>query len=244
MNLINQRASKTSTFDCKECEDLGLILKTKDDGTEIGILCHCNKKRKVDRLKESSQITTKFLQLGFGNFFTENRPKIIEIAKNTALEYLSDFENIRETRVNSISLLGSPGTGKTHLLTAICNNLMRKGIEIYYFPFVEGFNEIKRDLNNMDIKIERMKKVDVLFIDDLFKGRDTATQFQIEQVYGVINYRYLNYMPILLSSEKTIDDLCNLDEALGSRIFEMSCNYLVQIKGDRMKINYRLRALQ
>ena len=65
----------------------------------------------------------------------------------------------------------------------------------------------------------------------------------MEQIYAVVNYRYLNHLPILLSSEKTIDEICYIDEALGSRIFEMSRDYLLQIKGDRMSLNYRLKAL-
>lgn len=88
-----------------------------------------------------------------------------------------------------------------------------------------------------------MKRVDVLFIDDLFKGRDFPTNFQIEQMFAVVNYRYINHKPIMISSEKTVDELCDIDEALGTRIFEMSKDYTVVIKGNRKKLNHRLVGL-
>lgn len=138
-------------------------------------------------------------------------------------------------------MLGNSGSGKTHLLTAISNNLLDKGILVLYFPFVEGFNELKSDFDDLNNRIERMQKTDVLFIDDLFKGRKDNTPFQIEQMFGVINYRYINHLPILISSEKTIEDLLRIDEALGSRIYEMCKDYTVEVIGEGN--NYRMRKI-
>ena len=92
-----------------------------------------------------------------------------------------------------------------------------------------------------------MKKVDVLFIDDLFKptaGKPRASEFTIEKMYAVINYRYLNKKPILISSELTVDELVKVDPALGSRIYEMCEDYVVQIVGETMELNHRLRSLR
>lgn len=88
-----------------------------------------------------------------------------------------------------------------------------------------------------------MRKVEVLFIDDLFKpinGQPRATDWQVEQIQSVLNYRYLNHKPLLISSELTIDEILNIDEALGSRIHQMCRDYIVIIKGDRMQLNHRL----
>lgn len=212
--------------------------------------CSCLKWRNLHRLFKASQITEEFQKLGFRNFITEGKPEVIKIAYETAMEYYQSFDQIKNTRQNSIALLGQPGSGKTHLLTAIANNLMRKkGIPVLYFPYVEGFNDLRDDLDRLEEKLERMKKIDVLFIDDLFKpsGKDEngkpkpkVTDWQIEQLYAVTNYRYLNYKPILVSSELTVDELADVDEALGTRIYEMCSDFTVVIKGDRKKLNHRL----
>jgi DNA replication protein DnaC len=120
-------------------------------------------------------------------------------------------------------------------------------VPVIYFPFVEGFTDLKNDFALLEAKLNRMKQADVLFIDDLFKpvnGKPRATDWQLEQMYSVLNYRYLNHKPILLSSELTIEGLVRVDEALGTRIYEMCSDYLVIIKGAAYELNHRLEGVR
>lgn len=203
--------------------------------------CTCAKKKRSNHLLKFSEITEEFRKINFSSFILDGKDQVIRDAYRCAVAYFKNYEGIKTNRVNSISLLGQPGSGKTHLLIALANNLiMKKQVSVLYFPFVEGFNDLKDNFDRLEEKLTKMKRVDVLFIDDLFKGRDFPTNFQIEQMFAVINYRYINHKPIMISSEKTVDELCDIDEALGTRIFEMSKDYTVVIKGDRKKLNHRL----
>ncbi|WP_256242021.1 ATP-binding protein [Bacillus sp. V3B] len=208
--------------------------------------CECSAQIKTKKLMKASEITEEFRNLGFKNFLTDGKPQIISDIRDCAMAYLKAFETIHDERANSTALLGQPGAGKTHLLTAIANNLInRLNVPVLYFPYVEGFNDLKDDFDKLEAKLERMKQVDVLFMDDLFKptGRERkprATDWQIEQTYAVINYRYLNHKPILISSELTVDELVDVDEALGTRIYQMCQDFTVVIKGDRKVLNHRL----
>lgn len=83
-----------------------------------------------------------------------------------------------------------------------------------------------------------MNTADVLFIDDLFKGN--LTDWEFKQIMAVVNYRYLNNLPLLISTEHDVDSLCAIDEAFGSRIYEMTKDYAVTVKGDKWELNYRL----
>lgn len=74
----------------------------------------------------ASGITEEFEKLLFGNFITDGKPDMIKDAYECAVEYYKDFQKIKGERQNSIALLGQPGSGKTHLLTAIMNNLIKK----------------------------------------------------------------------------------------------------------------------
>lgn len=113
-----------------------------------------------------------------------------------------------------------------------------------YFPYKDGMNEMAA--NNFEKKViilERMKEVDVLFIDDLFKpigGKIDVKSWQADIIFEVVNYRYLNNKPLLISSELSLDELLYIDEATASRIFEMAENFTVTIRRD-ININYRLR---
>jgi len=208
--------------------------------------CECVIRKRVERLMKASEITDDFKKMGFKNFDTKGKPQVITDAYECATEYLQEFREIRHKRQNSIALLGQPGAGKTHLLMSVANNLMKKlYVPVLYFPYVEGFSDLKDDFNLLEEKLERMKQVDVLFIDDLFKpvkGKPRATEWQVEQTYAVVNYRYLNHKPILVSSELTIEELIEVDEALGTRIFQMCKDYTVIIPKN-IKLNHRLEGL-
>ena len=86
--------------------------------------------------------------------------------------------------------------------------------------------------------ISKYQTCDVLLIDDLFKGRVNESDVNI--MFEIINYRYLNYLPIIVSSEFTIEKLLTFDEGVGSRIYEICKDYVVEIKRD-IRNNYRLK---
>ncbi len=206
---------------------------------EISVECECTIKKKAKRLMSISEITDEFKKKSFASFLTEGKEPIVAEMKEIATKYYVDYPNIKKERRNSISFLGQPGAGKTHLLSALANNLITKRLQrVLYFPFIEGFNDLRDDFNALNRKLEEMQRVDVLFIDDLFKGK--CSDWEVKQVMGVVNYRYLNNKPLMISSEHDIDKLCDIDEALGTRIYEMSKDYTVMIKGDRWKLNHRL----
>lgn len=251
------KSADTEIYSCLKCGDKGFTLENvpalNNDGQQrvwpngnpmfMEVLkdCVCAKKRQANHLMKFSEITDEFKKMTFSNFILESKPEAVRQAHQCAKDYFVEFDHIKDHRHNSISLLGQPGAGKTHLLTAVANNLiMKKQVSVLYFPFVEGFNDLKTDFDLLEEKLARMKRVGVLYIDDLFKGRTFPTDFQIEQMFAVLNYRYLNHKPIMVSSEKTVDELCDIDEALGTRIYQMSKNYTVVIKGDRKVLNHRL----
>lgn len=191
--------------------------------------------------------------MGFGNFNTEGKELVIIDSRDCAMEYFTNYDAIKKSRTNSIALLGQPGAGKTHLLTAVANNFIQKKlIPVLYFPYVEGFNDLRDDFEKLEAKLHRMKEVEVLFIDDLFKPvniktkegivqKPQATEWELKQLFSVINYRYLNHKPIMISSELDIDKMLDLDEALATRIAEMCRSFMVVIKGDKKVLNHRLR---
>ncbi|RXK25501.1 ATP-binding protein [Bacillus velezensis] len=218
--------------------------KAREWKTTFSKQCECVKRKKIARLMEASGITEEFEMLLFGNFITDGKPAVIKDAYECAMEYFKDFQKVKGERSNSIALLGQPGSGKTHLLTAIMNNLIKKkSVYCMYFPYVEGMGNLRDNFDQLESKLDAMRKADVLFIDDLFKpvkGEPRATDWQVEQIQSVVNYRYLNHKPMLISSELDTAALLDIDEALGSRIHQMCRNYTVIIKGDRMQLNHRL----
>ena len=135
--------------------------------------------------------------------------------------------------------LGQVGSGKTHLSMAICNELMDRGISVVYMGYRDAITGIKQNMMDSvyyNKMMNRYKSARVLFIDDLFKGKITDSDVNI--MFELINYRYFNNLPLIVSSECGVDRLIGIDEALGSRLVEMSKNYIISIKAKNL--NYRL----
>ena len=135
---------------------------------------------------------------------------------------------------------GQVGAGKTHLGIAICRQLMNKGVAVTYMPYRNAMTKIKQNVTDeegYERELERYMLARVLFIDDLLKGRITEADTNV--LYEIINHRYMNNMPLIISTEKTIEALLDYDEAIGSRIIEMCRGNIIQLVG--RELNYRLR---
>lgn len=210
---------------------------------DVWQICSCLEQRRVERLMSASQITDKFRAKTFKNFYWKDRPDEVRKAFEKAFVYMQQFEEIRNSEKNSICLCGQPGSGKTHLLMAIANGLLDKGVEVLYVPFVETMEQVKEDMKKEDVnkeRFEKMKQVEVLFVDDLFKIE--PTDYERRKVYEVINYRYLEQKPLLITSEHSMPELVHFDEAIGSRIYEMCEKFYVLMRGEGL--NYRLKNIQ
>lgn len=232
--------SSQNSYNCSYCKDTGDIWVNTWTLREC---THCNirKMEDIQRKIRAAQITEEFKAKTFGSFELEGRPEAIKKAFKVAQSYVIAFKEIRKTKHNGIALYGNSGSGKTHLLAAVTNNLLSKGIEVFYFPWVEGIKELTNaEKGKVQDIIHRMQQCEVLFLDDLFKGRGKPTDFQFEIAWSALNYRYLNNKPILVSTERSISDLLDIDEAMGSRIGEVTKNHMAIINGSREEMNYRI----
>lgn len=165
-------------------------------------------------------------------------------AKAKVVDYITNFESIRTERNNSISLLGQPGSGKTHLTIAIANALLKQGIGVIYMQYCEVVTHLKqiiRDEEQYQKEIKKYKLAPVLLIDDLFKNstrNGKMNESELGIMFEIINHRYLKQLPVLVSSEHDIDKLISFDDATGGRIAEMCKGRIIELKGK--ELNYRL----
>ena len=123
---------------------------------------------------------------------------------------------------------GRPGTGKTHICTAICGDLLHKGLEVRYLLWRDFTTQAKALLTEDEEYRELVnpyKTVPVLYLDDLFKtGKNQEpTTGDCNLAFELINARYADPTKItIISTELTVDRINDIDEAIGSRIFERS----------------------
>ena len=131
------------------------------------------------------------------------------------------------------------GSGKTHLSMAISNVLMDNGVGVLYMLYMESIMKLKQNIMDNEYytkEISRFKNAKVLFVDDLFKVSFSGSDINI--MFEIINHRYFNGMPVIVSCEKSVEELLKIDEAIGSRLVEMCKVSIVEIRDKRL--NYRM----
>lgn len=223
---------------CEKCNDTGWIIY-QENGIEYCKPCECQEVAKAQHRLKASGISEEFLKKGFKNFNDRNMD-ILKKAKNIGILYCKDFPKIRNTKRNSVLYMGQVGSGKTHLSMAICNAIMNNyKTGVIYMAYREEMIRIKQTVNdesNYRNAITPYKTCPVLMIDDLLKGKSTEADINI--LFEIINYRYINNLPMIISTEKTKNELLDFDEGTMSRVIEMARDYQIEITGK--EYNYRL----
>lgn len=184
-------------------------------------------------------ISEAFMQKSFDNFESGNNPALIN-AKRAAVDYAENFERIEHSRNNGLMLCGQVGSGKSHLGVAICRELLKKRVRVLYMPYVSGMTDIKQKVTDETLYNAAMRKYKtarVLYIDDFLKSAPTDADRKI--IYELVNYRYMNNLPVMLSSEKMPSEIIQFDEATGTRLAEMARGRIICLKG--RELNYRMR---
>lgn len=164
---------------------------------------------------EKSNLNPKYT---FDSFITGDSNKFAYMAA------VSVAENPGKT-YNPLFLYGNSGLGKTHLMHAIGNfiieNSNKKVLYVTSEQFISDFlnlnkkDETGTNFNYIDSFKNKYRGVDVLIIDDIqFLGGATQTQ---QEFFNTFNNLYDDNKQIIISSDRSPDDLKKLEDRLRTR---------------------------
>ncbi len=235
---------------CKTCNE-------RIDGKPIPMLdkklmiirnaCKCDRDRaeqeklrekqiEQDRLRKNCFISKNQIAYTFENADEDTDKEIIKKTKN----YVKHFEEMRKDNVGLL-LYGNVGSGKTYIACSIANAIIT---EYSYNVKMRNFAQILNDLQKGGFTLDRNEYIEqitnpaLLILDDF--GIERNTEYALEQIYNVINARYLKARPTIITTNLNFKDIEQEQEdiMLGriySRIIEM-CLPLRVIGLDRRKI--------
>lgn len=211
-------AGDLTGYDCPECLNRGFSWRVDERGIRYAEECRCMAlRRNLWRISASglSDLVDRY---------TFDAWKTPEPWQSTLLNAAKRYAEKPE---GWFAVCGKSGTGKTHICTAICGELMRKkGFEVRYMLWREMGTQIKASMTDAEEYqrlVEPLKRARVLYIDDLFKtGRgQSPTTADVNLAFEILNSRYnTRGLYTLISSEMSLEDILMTDEAVGSRIYE------------------------
>lgn len=210
------QTSLTSTFDCPECEDTGIIFIDRETARQCECVREKALKKQAEKLLQFANIPVKFKQARVNSFQTdiysnEENKRLAAAAKMVAVNYINNFIKIESMGKGLYFHSTTPGSGKSSLAAAIGNailNLFNKSVK---FMTVEQMaTEIKStfnkdsDVTEKDLKIA-VKEVDVLILDDL--GVEKTTEWVESILDSVIRYRNDENKVTIFTANLSVDEL-------------------------------------
>lgn len=195
----------------------------------VGIACECRKKeieaeraaeerrqflQRMEVLRRDGITDPAYLQYTFDQDDNRN-PEVSEVCRR----YVENWDEMFKDNIG-ILFYGGVGTGKSFLACCIANALIEKlvPVSVTNFPRILnklqgfGFGEERQEF------IDKLQRYKLLVIDDLGVERDTS--YSTEQVYNVIDTRSRSGMPLIITTNLSMDDLKNPPSLGHARIYD------------------------
>lgn len=139
----------------------------------------------------------------------------LSFAKNSMA--LSWSQNPAEWRL----LDGPAGVGKTHLAVAAASERELLGDVVFFTTVSDLLDQLRAafapDNPVMpDDLLERIKTADLLVLDDF--GAERSTPFAEDKLFQIINYRYEERLPTIITTSLSFADIANSRPRIASRL--------------------------
>lgn len=209
---------------CKACNDTGYV---------NGRFCKCVIKRVIGANAENLILP----QVDF-SAAKKSAPKAISKLYAKAEEYISEYPDNKKP---FFIIIGSAGTGKTVLASAIATEMLSRGAATVT---VSAFDMVKRAkdyhtqfaIDDYQDLFTPMLECDLLVIDDL--GTETVLKnVTREYFYTIINERWLRKKNTVITSNLSPNDmLAHYGEAVFSRLCDKNISNLFTVTASNARI--------
>lgn len=225
------RISRRETAKCSICQDAGYLRADVPVGhPSFGRLfpCQCKRNELNERRAEKLRYLSKLdvvADLTFENF----DPEISGVAEayETALAFA------QEPGHRWLFLHGPCGTGKTHLAVSIATYAMQwHNMSVYFAVVPDLLDHLRATFDPSsgtayDERFTTIREAQLLVLDDL--GTENATPWAREKLYQIINHRYLEQLPTVITSNV---DQRKVEDRIMSRILDHRLTQYVTVDAE------------
>lgn len=204
---------------CQYCHGAGYLRWDVPVGHEKfgkveACVCRASDKAEKARSRLYTLSSLEHLQhLTFENFRLTGNPKgkdSISPQERDSLEQAHQLSQEFAQKLDGWLLLeGSYGCGKTHLAAAIANATVTRGVPTLFITVPDLLDSLRFAYNSTETTFEGrfddIRKADLLVMDDF--GTHNATGWAQEKLFQIINYRYINKLPTVITTNLILDEI-------------------------------------
>ena len=199
--------------DCPFCHGLGFVkLDVPFSDPRFGKLqvCTC---RALDADLSGKDVLLSKSNLGalqtyvFETFHPRGRVGMGEMQANSLEQAFNLARNFAQTLKGWILISGRYGCGKTHLAAAIANEALKNGTPTLFLTVPDLLDWLRASYSSptssFEERFDEIRNYPLLVLDDF--GTQNATPWAQEKLFQIINHRYINRLPTVVTSNLDLD---------------------------------------
>lgn len=193
---------------------------------------HDEEMRRIERLRDSSMMASKFRKAKFSSYRIRDENKD---AHRIASNYVKHFRDMYN-RNQGLIFYGPVGTGKSYTAACIANALIENRTSVIMTSFVKILQDIDGRKMGEAEYMAILNSASLLIIDDL--GAERSTEYAQEKVYNIIDSRARSNKPMILTTNLDINDMMDTSDIQYKRIYDRifeGC-FPVEITGESFRI--------
>lgn len=184
--------------------------------------------QRIARLKANGLQDASLRQFTFAND-TGINPEM-----QKAHSYVEHWPEMKAT-ATGLLLWGNVGTGKSFFAGCIANALLDQGVPVLMTNFSRILNALTGMFSDDRNKyIDSLNHYSLLIIDDL--GIERGTEYALEQVFNVIDARLRSNLPLIVTTNLTLDELKHPADLAHERIYSRVLERCIPLKINNQNI--------
>jgi DNA replication protein DnaC len=156
----------------------------------------------LSNLSELSHLT-------FENFNPRGRVGLWPNQADSLEQAYNQAQHFSQSLKGWLLLQGGYGCGKTHLAAAIANFAVSIGVPTLFITVPDLLDTLRFAYQDREStfeeRFEEIRTASLLVLDDF--GTQNATPWAQEKLFQILNYRYINHLPLVVTTNLAIEEI-------------------------------------